>query len=231
MSGPPAPGTSAGVKRPRATAWKGRPTGRGASGSAFPRRAWERGVAASNIPNHRSPPMRTACCLILTCVLVCVAFHPVFAADNTPPEGFSAAFNGKDLTGWKGLLKGPNDNPAKRAKLTPERTGQGPGRGRRRHAGTLESRGRGAGVRRQGPQPLHGQGLRRLRDVGRLEDPAQGRQRHLSPRHAAGADLGQPRSARAACTTTRRTPASRRRTPTSPSASGTRSTSRWSATR
>ena len=40
--------------------------------------------------------------------------------DNTPPEGFVALFNGKDLTNWKGLLKGPNDNPIKRAQLTPE---------------------------------------------------------------------------------------------------------------
>jgi hypothetical protein len=40
--------------------------------------------------------------------------------DNTPPEGFTALFNGQDLTGWKGLLKGPNDNPIKRAALTPE---------------------------------------------------------------------------------------------------------------
>ena len=40
--------------------------------------------------------------------------------DNTPPEGFVAVFNGKDLTNWKGLLKGPNDNPIKRAQLTPD---------------------------------------------------------------------------------------------------------------
>src|SRR5688500_5421762 len=26
------------------------------------------------------------------------------AHDNSPPEGFEAAFNGKDLTGWKGLV-------------------------------------------------------------------------------------------------------------------------------
>jgi hypothetical protein len=45
--------------------------------------------------------------------------------DNTPPEGFTAAFNGKDLDGWKGLLKpgkgitGP-DNPFVRAKLSPD---------------------------------------------------------------------------------------------------------------
>ena len=42
------------------------------------------------------------------------------AADNTPPPGFVALFNGKDLAGWKGLLKGPLDNPARRAKLSPE---------------------------------------------------------------------------------------------------------------
>lgn len=38
---------------------------------------------------------------------------------NVPPEGFTALFNGKDLTGWKGLLKGPYDNPEKRAALEP----------------------------------------------------------------------------------------------------------------
>ena len=41
-------------------------------------------------------------------------------ADNTPPEGFTALFNGKDLTNWKGLLAGPLDSPLERAKATPE---------------------------------------------------------------------------------------------------------------
>lgn len=45
---------------------------------------------------------------------------PVKEKENTPPAGFKALFNGKDLTGWKGLLARPNDNPAKRAKLSPE---------------------------------------------------------------------------------------------------------------
>ena len=40
--------------------------------------------------------------------------------DNTPPEGFKALFNGKNLEGWKGLMKPPLDNPIKRAALTPE---------------------------------------------------------------------------------------------------------------
>jgi HEAT repeat protein len=43
--------------------------------------------------------------------------NPQFAAkQNQPPEGFIALFNGKDLTGWKGLV----ENPVKRAKMTPE---------------------------------------------------------------------------------------------------------------
>ena len=35
--------------------------------------------------------------------------------DNIPPNGFVALFNGKDLTGWQGLVELPQ-----RAKLTPE---------------------------------------------------------------------------------------------------------------
>ena len=44
-----------------------------------------------------------------------------FAKDNTVPyPGFTALYNGKDLSGWKGLPASPNDNPAKRALLTAE---------------------------------------------------------------------------------------------------------------
>lgn len=32
--------------------------------------------------------------------------------DNTPPEGFKALFNGKDLTGWKGLVGSPKTRAA-----------------------------------------------------------------------------------------------------------------------
>jgi 3-keto-disaccharide hydrolase len=38
-----------------------------------------------------------------------------FGEDNVPPPGFTALFNGKDLTGWQGLVEFP-----KRAKMTPE---------------------------------------------------------------------------------------------------------------
>ncbi len=37
-----------------------------------------------------------------------------------PPEGFTALFNREDLSGWKGLLAAPYDNPARRATLAPE---------------------------------------------------------------------------------------------------------------
>ncbi len=38
------------------------------------------------------------------------------AKDNTPPEGFKALFNGKDLTHWQGLV----ENPVKRAEMSKE---------------------------------------------------------------------------------------------------------------
>src|SRR5206468_3417808 len=41
--------------------------------------------------------------------------------DNKPPPGFVALFNGKDLTGWKGLpVKEKLDSPAARAKASPD---------------------------------------------------------------------------------------------------------------
>jgi hypothetical protein len=43
---------------------------------------------------------------------------PKSTGDNQPPEGFKALFNGKDLTGWKGLVG--DGNPYKRRELTPE---------------------------------------------------------------------------------------------------------------
>jgi hypothetical protein len=36
--------------------------------------------------------------------------------DNVPPKGFTALFNGMDLTGWKGLVA----DPVKRAKMSPQ---------------------------------------------------------------------------------------------------------------
>lgn len=41
---------------------------------------------------------------------------PAPAADNAPPDGYTALFNGKDLSGWKGLVS----TPPNRAKMTAE---------------------------------------------------------------------------------------------------------------
>jgi hypothetical protein len=50
---------------------------------------------------------------ILSLGLLVLLAAPLAAADNTPPEGFKALFNGKDLSGWKGLVA----DPPKRAKM------------------------------------------------------------------------------------------------------------------
>ncbi len=52
--------------------------------------------------------------LVLGVALWAVEYLP--AADNTPPDGFVALFNGKDLTGWKGLV----GDPKSRAKMSAE---------------------------------------------------------------------------------------------------------------
>jgi hypothetical protein len=40
---------------------------------------------------------------------------------NVPPKGFVALFNGKDLTGWKGLVLNPRSRPTLTAEEWPER--------------------------------------------------------------------------------------------------------------
>jgi hypothetical protein len=64
--------------------------------------------------------MRVSLWIVASSVLGFALSVSAHAADNTPPPGFIALFNGKDLTGWKGLLKRPLDNPAMRAKASPE---------------------------------------------------------------------------------------------------------------
>jgi len=60
--------------------------------------------------------MRTSLCLGLSCLVAMAVPGSLQAADNVPPEGFVAVFNGKDLTGWKGLVA----NPPERAAMSPE---------------------------------------------------------------------------------------------------------------
>jgi len=62
--------------------------------------------------------------------VIFVAAFPLCAAaaDNTPPEGFVALFNGKDLNNWRGLpLKPSPKDPTKNVPLTmPERLAASP---------------------------------------------------------------------------------------------------------
>src|SRR5437773_7835066 len=50
---------------------------------------------------------------LLTTAVVIVAFTTALAAQeklNVPPPGYVALFNGKDLTGWRGIPCRPNPN-------------------------------------------------------------------------------------------------------------------------
>jgi hypothetical protein len=58
--------------------------------------------------------------LCLACIASLTRGVTVRAADNSPPEGFTALFNGQDLSGWRGLLASPLDNPLKRAAASPD---------------------------------------------------------------------------------------------------------------
>lgn len=56
------------------------------------------------------------CAVMLVFGIATVRAEDAKRPDNTPPEGFTALFNGKDLTGWKGLVA----DPKKRAAMKPE---------------------------------------------------------------------------------------------------------------
>src|SRR5689334_16018574 len=75
-------------------------------------------------PRHVPPPpltremptMTWAVVRSLACLLAVGIALPAFAETPDPPEGFTAIFNRKDLTGWKGLVK----DPKARANMTPQ---------------------------------------------------------------------------------------------------------------
>src|SRR5437016_6010691 len=75
--------------------------------------------AVSILP--RDTTMRTALSFLPRSLLVASAFLVVAlgtrADDPQPPKGFTALFNGKDMTGWHGM---PHYNPYTLAALTPE---------------------------------------------------------------------------------------------------------------
>lgn len=56
---------------------------------------------------------------LLTMIMTISTLNLVVAGEqklNVPPKGYKALFNGKDLSGWKGLV----GNPKTRAKMSPE---------------------------------------------------------------------------------------------------------------
>ena len=60
--------------------------------------------------------MTTSMILMLSLLAADPTTVKTAAADNQPPAGFAALFNGRDLTGWKGLVA----DPPKRAKMSPD---------------------------------------------------------------------------------------------------------------
>lgn len=57
-----------------------------------------------------------ACLALMVCNPGGRALQAADRPDNTPPEGFTALFNGKDLANWKGLVA----TPPKRAAMSPD---------------------------------------------------------------------------------------------------------------
>jgi 3-keto-disaccharide hydrolase len=62
--------------------------------------------------------MRLTVMLVLAIAAGAVGIHAQKPVKPNPPKGFTALFNGKDLTGWRG--RQPNYDPAAEAKLTKE---------------------------------------------------------------------------------------------------------------
>lgn len=58
--------------------------------------------------------------MLITLALAAILATPAAPPDNTPPPGFTALFNGKDLAGWKGLVA----DPVKRAAMSPSDLGK-----------------------------------------------------------------------------------------------------------
>ncbi len=90
--------------------------------------------------------------------LVCLVSATVSAADNTPPEGFTAVFNGKDFTGFHGV---GTEDPRKIQALTDAERAE---KFEKSQADLKEhwKRQRRTGQRRQRSLHDHRQGLRRL---------------------------------------------------------------------
>ena len=153
---------------------------------------------------------------------------PAAAADNAPPPGFVALFNGKNLDGWKGLVA----DPPKRAKMSAEELAQQQTKADesmrahwRAEDGALVFDGKGQSLCTAKDYA----DFELLVDWKILKDGDSGIYLRGSPQ----VQIWDPalKTAGGTCTIIRRTPPSRRPMPTSLSASGTRFASACSETR
>ncbi len=115
------------------------------------------------------------------------------SADNTPPAGFTALFNGRGLD----RMERSGTQERQRASCASRRCAGGSAvkadENMNLHWSVIDGILTYDG---KGPEPVHVKRLRRFRDVHRLEDPTRSRLGHLLARHAAGPDLGPLGSAR-----------------------------------
>ena len=136
---------------------------------------------------HKTRLARPTATALLLAFSVLVSAHFADAQESKSSlKGFTPLFNGKDLTGWKGLV----GSPKTRAAMPADELAAAQKKADEEMRSPLVGAGRGLGVRWQRQEPVHGQRLRRFRDVRRLEDPQSRRQRDLFKGQPAGADLG-----------------------------------------
>ncbi len=138
----------------------------------------------------------------ISTTLACVTVSVVLAAQATmpsPPAGFTALFNGKDLSGWRGRPGGGGVfSPYVEAKFTPEERAAkqkewNDDRDLHWRVDTGERRDR---LRRQRRAPRDREAVRRLRAARRLAADAGGRRLgYLPSRLSAGAAVGSGESA------------------------------------
>src|SRR4029453_7478905 len=73
-------------------------------------------IQSGVVPPHSKTGDTMRHWLLASTTIVAAAALPGAAQekDNTPPPGFTALFNGKDLTNWQALVEVPEDAKAKK---------------------------------------------------------------------------------------------------------------------
>src|SRR3990172_11201775 len=81
-----------------------------------------RGRELRHTPRQRTcrRPLHGFTLVVLVVLVACVSSASAASGDNTPPQGFVALFNGRDLSGWKGLVEDPQARGARAGPPTGE---------------------------------------------------------------------------------------------------------------